>query len=268
MTALQRRRVLLVAALWLVAVAAAQPSPAGATSVDGGGSFDDAPLLRPGTYTDTILPLETLFYAVAVGAGQRLRVSAEVDLRGGSKNDRGDADALGGFGLTLYSPLRERLGGDYVGPLVSGGPDHQSDSDARRGPRVLSANAADRRKIAGSGQWIGPGIYSFTAAVSAIYQDPGAVVEFPLRLQVAVEGPTVPARSVGPGPLGEAAQPAGPRPAAPARSADRAVLASTDRPTRISALALLVAAGGALLAGALLARLAGAIARRPHGPSP
>ena len=56
-----------------------------AAPVVGGSSFDDAPLLRAGTYNDTIVPQETLFYAVALGTGQRLRVDAEVDLSGGSR---------------------------------------------------------------------------------------------------------------------------------------------------------------------------------------
>ncbi len=266
MTSARRARVLIAATLFLAALGCA-PSPARAAAVDGGGSFDDAPLLRVGTHTDTILPLETLFYAVAVGEGQRLRLDAAVDLSGGSKNDRGDADALGGFRLTLYSPLRERLDADYVGPPMRGGPDFQSDSDARRGPRVLSAEAADRRKTAGLGPWVGPGIYTFTAAISALFQDPGAIVEFPLRLRITVEGPPVPAGSIGPGPLGAPAAGPAARPT-PARGAGPAAPATADGPTRIADAILLAAAAGALLVGALLAGLAGAVTGRPHGPAP
>jgi hypothetical protein len=239
---------------------AAAPPTALAAAVSGGGSFDDAPLLRAGTFRDTILPQETLFYAVAVGEGQRLRVDADVDLSGGSKGERGDADALGGFGLTLYSPLRERLATRYVGAALRGGPDLQSDGDSRLGPRVLGAAAADRRKTAGTGDWIGPGIYAFTAAISAIYDDPGAAVEFPMRLRVTIDGPAVAADEIGAGPLGEvaAARPpfAGGRATAPAGRG-----ASASARNRIGDGVLLAVGLGALVAGALLAGLAARIPR-------
>jgi hypothetical protein len=259
------RAAVLVIAL-LLATCPASPAPARATAVDGGGSFDDAPLLHAGTYTDTILPRETLFYAVALGEGQRLRVNADVDLSGGSKSERGDPDALGGLRLSLYSPLRERLDADYVGPLITGGRDNQSDSDARRGPRILAADAADRRKTAGLGEWIGPGIYTFTAAISAIYHDPGAAVEFPLRLQITAAGPPVPARGIGPGPLGaDTTAPAGRR--NPTRPIGPAAPATSDGRTRVADAVLLAAAAGALLVGALLGGLAGGLGGRPGRPA-
>jgi hypothetical protein len=257
-TRLPRARRAATIVVLLACVAA--PAPALAAPVDGGGSFDDAPLLRAGTYIDTILPQETLFYAVALGEGQRLRVDAEVDLSGGSKGERGDADALGGFGLTFYTPLRERLPADYVGPAFRGGSELQSDGDTRRGPRVVGPAVAERRKIAGSGGWIGPGRYTFTAAISAMYADPGAVVEFPLRLQITIQGPAVSVASIGPGPLGRAAAPA----SAPAgRRSPRARSSSPDDSAGVPDGIVLVAGVGAFLAGALLAGLAG----RRSGPS-
>lgn len=45
------------------------------TPVVGGSGFSDAPLLAPGTYRETFVPRETIFYRVAVGWGQRLRVT-------------------------------------------------------------------------------------------------------------------------------------------------------------------------------------------------
>lgn len=230
--------------------------PAGASVVEGGGSFDDAPLLGEGTYDDTILPQETLFYRVALGEGQRLLVDAGVDLSPGSKGERGDADALGGFGLMFYTPLRERLGTDYVGPPLRGGPDLQSDGDTRRLPRVISAARADRGKIAGTADWTGPGIYTFTAAISAIYGDPGAVVEFPLRLRIAIEGPSPPPGDVGPGPLGEpggAASAASPRQTAAGRSHSSRASGGSG----VSDLLLVAAGLAALLAGAVLGGIAG-----------
>ena len=51
--------------------------------------------------------------------------------------------------------------------------------------------------------WRGPGIYTFTAAISDRDGDVGAFVEFPLTLKVTIDGPA-PAEPVGPGPLGVA----------------------------------------------------------------
>lgn len=253
------RLTLLTLAAAFGAACACGASPAVAAPVEGGGSFDDAPLLREGRYDDTILPQETLFYAVAVGEGQRLHVDAEVDLSPGSKGERGDADALGGFRLTFYTPLRERLAADYVGPTFRGGPDLQSDGDTRLGPRVVGPAAADRRELAGTGNWIGPGVYTFTAAISDIYQDTGAVVEFPLRLRITLKGPAVSAERTGAGPLGAAA--ATPVTARPSARAAGAPTASRDGGTRVADGVLLGAGLAALLAGAMLAALAGRLRR-------
>ena len=237
-------------------------APALAAAVDGGGSFDDAPLLRAGTFNDTILPQETLFYAVALDEGQRLRVDAEVDLSVGSKGERGDADALGGFGFTFYSPLRERLAAKYVGDPFRAGSDLQRDGDTRRLARVVSAAEADRRKIAGTGAWMGPGVYTFTAAISAVYQDPGAVVEFPLRLRIAIDGPAAAAGATSPGPLGPAAATASTAPDRGARRTRRQ--RPVDGLARVSNLVVLAAAIAALLAGAMLA----GVASRTQRPGP
>lgn len=42
------------------------------TPVIGGGSFDDAPTVTPGTYTETLLPGEQVFYRVRLDFGQQL----------------------------------------------------------------------------------------------------------------------------------------------------------------------------------------------------
>jgi Ca-activated chloride channel family protein len=63
-----------VAAVFSLAVATARadvPQP-----VAGGGSFNNAPVLPPGTYSDTIFGNEYLYYAVDLDAGQQLTVVA------------------------------------------------------------------------------------------------------------------------------------------------------------------------------------------------
>lgn len=62
-------------ALLGVLLAAVLISPAAVGQVEtvrGGGSFNDAPILPSGEYSDTIRPKETLYYAVDLGIGQRL----------------------------------------------------------------------------------------------------------------------------------------------------------------------------------------------------
>lgn len=49
-----------------------------ASPVEGGGSFNDAPLLIDGVYSDTIRAGENLYYAVELAAGQRMRVKATI----------------------------------------------------------------------------------------------------------------------------------------------------------------------------------------------
>jgi hypothetical protein len=62
------------AALAALAVLVLGASPAGAAPVEGGGSFNVAPVLVPGDYTDSIQNLEQLFYAVDLEVGQRFVV--------------------------------------------------------------------------------------------------------------------------------------------------------------------------------------------------
>jgi len=247
MTSRLRVTALLVALLGAVATVGVEA--AAAAPVIGGSSFDDAPLLHAGTYNDTIVPQETLFYAVALGTGQRLRVDAEVDLSGGSKTELGHAKASGGFHLLFQTPLRERLPADYGGDVLGTVGDFVRDGDSRIAPRVLSTAAADRRNIMDAEAWRGPGIYTFTAAISDLDGDVGAFVEFPLRLKVTIDGPS-PADPVRPGPLG--AVPA-------AADADvgrvvgdrRTVAANRDEPgAGISDFGLVIAALVALMAGA------------------
>ena len=82
-----------------LALALAWAAPAQAqTPVEGGGSFNDAPVVKPGRYTDTLRGSETTYYAVALKRGQKLDVTATVN---------GTADVGYGIRLQIYSPARE-----------------------------------------------------------------------------------------------------------------------------------------------------------------
>jgi hypothetical protein len=94
-------------ALVLVGFLLAVPLPATAaqrgTPVQGGGSFTEAPLLEPGSYSDTIRLTEELFYGVELAEGQGLRVTSRLL---GAKNGPLDRLVLGQ--LQIYNPLRDR----------------------------------------------------------------------------------------------------------------------------------------------------------------
>ena len=245
------RRIRALTVALLAAATAVGAELAIAAPIVGGSSFDDAPLLHAGTYSDTIVPQETLFYAVTLGTGQRLRVDAEVDLSGGSKNEFGHAKASGGFHLSFQTPLRERLSADYGGDVFNTVGDFVRDGDSRIAPRVLSRAAADRRKMMDAEAWRGPGVYTFTAAISDRDGDLGAFVEFPMKLRVTIDGPP-PSAPVGPGPLGAVPAAAAADPDAERIVGDRGPTPAADRDepgAGISDFSLVIAATVALMAG-------------------
>ena len=87
-------RALLVA----LAALALAVTPAGAqTPIAGGGSFNDAPVLKPGRYTDTLRGGEQLFYAVELKPGQKLNAGATV---------KGRTDSSYFMRLLIYNPVR------------------------------------------------------------------------------------------------------------------------------------------------------------------
>jgi len=88
------RRVLLALVL---ALAWAPPAQA-QSSVEGGGSFNDAPVVKPGRYKDTLRGTETLFYGIELKRGQKLTATATVN---------GHTDTTYGIQLQIYSPARE-----------------------------------------------------------------------------------------------------------------------------------------------------------------
>jgi hypothetical protein len=88
------RRALLTLALGLAWAPGAQAQ----SSVEGGGSFNDAPVLKPGRYSDTLRGSETLFYAIELKRGQKLTATATVS---------GSTDTIYTIRLQIYSPARE-----------------------------------------------------------------------------------------------------------------------------------------------------------------
>jgi hypothetical protein len=92
----------LVALLAVAAACALTAAPAAAqTPIAGGGSFNDAPVLEPGSYADTLRGGEQLFYGVELQPGQRVSATATV---------AGRSTTSYFMDLKLYSPLREEIG--------------------------------------------------------------------------------------------------------------------------------------------------------------
>ncbi|HYH90004.1 MAG TPA: hypothetical protein VEX67_12270 [Solirubrobacteraceae bacterium] len=90
------RRVGLVAVLVLAVTA---PQASAQSPIAGGGSFNDAPVLAPGRYKDTLRGGEQLFYAVNLKPGQKLTAGMTMT---------GRTDASYFIKLVIYSPLREK----------------------------------------------------------------------------------------------------------------------------------------------------------------
>jgi hypothetical protein len=86
-------------ALALLVLLVAAPAAAAQSPIAGGGSFNDAPVLAPGRYQDTLRGGEQLFYAVSLKPGQK--VTAGLTLKG-----RTDSSYF--MKLALYNPLREK----------------------------------------------------------------------------------------------------------------------------------------------------------------
>jgi hypothetical protein len=86
-------------ALAVLALLVAAPSAAAQSSIAGGGSFNDAPVLAPGRYKDTLRGGEQLFYAVSLNPGQKVTAGLTV---------KGRTDSSYFMKLALYNPLREK----------------------------------------------------------------------------------------------------------------------------------------------------------------
>jgi Ca-activated chloride channel homolog len=263
-SALRRAIVLLAAgALALPATAAAQAG--GGKAVVGGGSFNTAPLLGPGSYSDTVAAGETVYWKVRLAKGQVLQVKATVDTSqiqtDVTANDYDSALVQLDYRLDIFSPLREQLseesGGTYnsASARIEGSADAGAKTGTATGPRVLGfeqilATDYNKDKFPAPGEWY----VSVNAADSAIAPT-DVPVELPVELDVQVMGQPQAssadfARSL-PGPQKQ--QPTSPTPDAP--SGSEALFASPDQPAD-PALTIALVAAIALLGGLVLGALA------------
>src|SRR4051794_23792892 len=255
-------------ALAILVVTLALPAPAlaqggAAKPVVGGGSFNTAPLLGPGTYDDTVAAGETVYWKVRLAKGQVLRVKATVDTSQIQTDPLADGFDKGLANLTyfldIFSPLREQLseesGGTYdaASARLEGSAAAGAKTGTATGPRVLGfeqilASDYNEDKFPAPGEWY----VSLNAADSATF--PAEVpAELPVELEVEVVGQAQPSSpdfaQALPGPQKQ--QPAAPDTA----SGPERLFATADQPAD-PALTLALVAVLALLGGLVLGTLA------------
>ena len=163
-------------ALVLAAPAAAQDD---FTPVVGSGSFNAAPILAPGKYSDTVLPEEYLYYAVRVQAGQRLHVVAHSGIDEQTFQQLG----LAYVKLNVAGPDRE------ASFDVDGTQSFTSDQDPPADFTTPAATTIAEQNDQGAHEaWQGPGVYFLS--VYPIYVGSGAVpkAEIPFTFEISLEG--------------------------------------------------------------------------------
>jgi hypothetical protein len=239
-----RRRALLLAAAALAAVPAtaqAQSITGTAEPVVGGGSFNTARTLTPGTYRDTLLPREFLYYAVQARAGQRIRVRAEADT-----DDDTFEQTNAVIEVVTFGPLRNVLSGD---------PGTDDSITAPGDVAEVTTPPAGQDEVADGGTpQPGPGRYyvaffsDWTKATEPLH------AEVPMRFTVDVLDPTGAAATPTPSPTPTPADTPTPDPATSA--------ADDGGGSRTSAAVLIYSAAGGVLVGALLAVAFGMHRRR------
>jgi Ca-activated chloride channel family protein len=172
----------LAGTLTLLAALAAAPTAhaQAARPAVGGGSFNDAPLLAPGSYRDTIRAGERLYYAFSVQPGQRLHVTAVAP---------GDGEHVpeGPFTVGIATPLRDPNPEPFDQDIAGNG--NSVFYTNRRmelvTPAVPTFAAADREPP--DTGYDGPGTWFVTLRLASTDTVPRPI-EVPVELSVAVEG--------------------------------------------------------------------------------
>ena len=192
------RRVTVALALLLAAPAAAQAQSA--TPVVGGGSFNTAPLLTPGSYADTVAAGETVYWKVALAKGQVLSARATVDTSE-IETDFRKGDYLKGldhlnYRIDLFTPLREPLSDELEWEDATTTLEGDAGAGAKTGEAV-APRTLGFEQILGTdyrvGKFPAPGTWyiSLSAADSDIY--PAEIpAELPVELDIVVDGTAEP----------------------------------------------------------------------------
>jgi Ca-activated chloride channel homolog len=151
----------------------------------GGGSYNDAPLLDPGSYRDTIRPGERVFYAFDVKAGQRLHVRAVIP------GDGGRIPGADIFALGIETPLREVELATAAEDLTGHGTfvtTTDTPIEYRTAPAPTFAESDDPVRFQ---EYRGPGTYFVSLDLQTSNPDP-LPIEHEVELDVSVEGTSQP----------------------------------------------------------------------------
>jgi hypothetical protein len=175
-------RLVLGAVLALVLAAPAVAQTTVGTPVVGGGSFNTAPILEPGTFRDTILPAEYLYYGFRLEAGQQLHVKAKADI------DGADVYRMGVLyiSLNIHTPTRvtnvnSNQPGDHKSAIYSGGENEEL--------AISSDVVRPDQDVASTGTWPGAGVY-YLAVHTAYTGDrfPPPRSEIPFTFTATISG--------------------------------------------------------------------------------
>jgi Ca-activated chloride channel family protein len=165
----------------LLPAAAARAQDSDRKPAVGGGSYNDAPLLEPGSYRDTIRPGERVFYAFDVKAGQRLHVRAVIP------GDGGRIPGADIFALGIETPLREVELATAAEDLTGHGTfvtTTDTPMEYRTAPAATFAGSDDPVRFQ---EYRGPGTYFVSLDLQTSNPDP-LPIEQEVDLDVSVEG--------------------------------------------------------------------------------
>jgi Ca-activated chloride channel family protein len=197
--------------------------------VVGGGSFATAPVLESGSYRDTLLPAERLFYGVRLEPGQQLRVRAVM------LEDDKEVYAYDSFGVGIETPAREVEVLDAVERDLAG---NGTITDGVRGDPIEFVTPTVETLSTGLDEFSsyrGPGIWYVSLYLPTSDAEPRRR-EFPVALELEV--------------IGEPQEDAAPDPtAAPERTPAAEPAAGADDDDGAPVAAALGVGGAGLLAG-------------------
>jgi len=144
--------------------------------VVGSGSYNEAPVLEPGSYADTIRGTETNVYAVELQPGQQLEAQVTVD-----KQNFDGIEGIVGLVAQIATPARVPAGEaeDDVSFAASPG--------GKVAIQLTGPEAQDSTTAAGDDIFPAPGRWYIEAAIDDPNEEVGKI-EFPLELEIQVNG--------------------------------------------------------------------------------
>lgn len=167
------RRALLLA---IAVLAALTPAAAAQSPISGGGSFNDAPVLAPGRYSDTIRGGEQLFYGVTLKPGQKLTAGATV---------AGKTDTSYLMSIQIYNPLRDKDSSDGEQSASFGS------QDSSVSLRVEGQSVGEQDSGTSNRKYSEPGTYYISVQARDVGQDSEAD-QFDVDLDLQVTGEIIP----------------------------------------------------------------------------